>query len=508
MTEREDDAMAEDNLLSRREAARLLGVTTVAGSASQLSAASVDLSTACGIADAIRKRAASAVEVLETYIKRIEKYNPKLNAFVWLDLDSARKRAREIDEAIRRGEDPGPLAGVPFGIKDLEDCAGMPTSKGSLLYKGRPPVTADFPHIGRVRKAGAVMLGKTAAPEFGLSSITSSRAWGVTRNPWDPTRSPGGSSGGAAAAVSSGMIPLGSGTDGGGSIRSPGAFTGLVGLKPSHGRIGRAVTSDISCHGCLSLTVRDTARYLDVTAGPSPNDRMSLPPPAVKYEQIIETLHVAGLKAAWSPDFGFIPTETECIDVARKAAEKIVSAAKLQWVDKEFRSIDPVPTWGFSAITHILGDLELEGVWPSKAEQLTERLQQRMQALRAPTPSDLSRADQTRRDIEVQTAKFFEDVDVLFSPVTTLVSIPADGPVPATIAGRDARSTGAEAHLMMANFCWLPAISVPAGSSSSGFPIGLQIVCRRWRDDIALRLARIFEQAQPWPHKAPGYREA
>ncbi len=468
----------------------------------------MDLSTACGIADAIRKRNASAAEVLETFIKKIERDNPKLNAFIHLDLESARKRAREVDAAVKRGEDPGPLAGVPFGVKDLDDCAGMPSTKGSLLYKGRPPAAADFPHIGRVRRAGAVIVGKTAAPEFGMASITSSRAWGVTRNPWNPALSPGGSSGGTAAAVSSGMLPLGSATDGGGSTRSPAAFTNLVGLKPSHGRIGRAILSDISCHGCLSLTVRDTARYLDVTAGPTPNDRMSLQPPSVKYEQILETLNVAGLKAAWSSDFGFIPTESQCIDVPKKAAEKLVKAAKLQWVDKEFRSIDPVPTWGFSTITHILGDLQVEGLWPSKADLLSERLRRRMEALKAPTPEDLSRADLTRRNIEEITAKFFEDVDILLSPVTTLVSIPAEGPVPDTIAGRDARSTGAEAHLMMANFCWLPAISVPAGFSSDGFPIGLQIIGRRWRDDIVLRLARIWERTQPWPHKAPAYRDA
>jgi aspartyl-tRNA(Asn)/glutamyl-tRNA(Gln) amidotransferase subunit A len=496
--------MAGENRFSRREAAQLLA----AGGAfvSRLRGASMDLNTACGIADAVRRRQASAVEVLDHYVKRIEKYNPKLNAFVFLDIESARKRAGEIDAAVRRGEDPGPLAGVPFGIKDLDDCAGMPTSRGSLLYKGRPPVAADYPHIGRIRRAGAVMLGKTAAPEFGLASITSSRAWGITRNPWNSEMSPGGSSGGTSAGVAAGMIPLGSGTDGGGSIRSPAAFTGLVGLKPSHGRIGRAVISDISCHGCLSLTVRDTARYLDVAVGPSLNDRTSLPPPTIKYEQVMETLQVAGLRAAWSPDFGFIPTETECIEIAKRAAEKLAAAAKLKWVDKEFKSIDPVPAWGFSIITRDLGDLELEGLWPSKADLLTDRIRQRMENLRAPTPLDLSRAEQARRSIEEQTAKFFEEVDILFSPVTTLVSIPAEGPVPATIAGRDASSTGAEAHLMMANFCWLPAISVPAGLSSTGFPVGVQIVCRRWRDDVALRLARIWEQTQPWPLRAPEYR--
>ncbi|MEO8028690.1 MAG: amidase family protein, partial [Bryobacteraceae bacterium] len=246
----------------------------------------------------------------------------------------------------------------------------------------------------------------------------------------------------------------------------------------------------------------------DVAAGPSAADRTSLQPPSVNYEQLIETLNVAGLKAAWSPDFGFIPTEQECIDVAHTAARKLAGAAKLQWSNKEFRSVDPVPSWGFAAFSRLLGDLELEGSWPAKKDLLGDRLRSRMETLRIPTPLDLARADQTRRGIEVECAKFFEDVDVLFSPVTTLVSIPAEGPVPDKIAGRDARSTGAEAHLMMVNFCWLPAISVPAGLSSTGFPIGLQIVCRRWRDDIALRLARIWEQAQPWPHRAPGYRDA
>jgi aspartyl-tRNA(Asn)/glutamyl-tRNA(Gln) amidotransferase subunit A len=499
----------DDISLSRRDVARLLGLSTAVAAGSLQAAPSVttpNLTTAVGIADAIRKRKVSASEVLELHVKRIEASNKELNAFVYLDLDAARKAAKEIDRRIGRGEDPGPLAGVPYGVKDLYDAAGMPTSRGSLIYKNQPPMRADSTHVARVRKAGAVILGKTAAPEFGMSSITSSRAWGVTRNPWNPALSPGGSSGGATAAVASGMMALGSGSDAGGSIRSPAAFTGLVGLKPSHGRIGREIPSDTSAHGCLSLTVADTARFLDVAAGPTPTDRNSLPKPEVSYERLIETLNVAGLRAAWSPDFGFIPTEQECIDVARRAADKLVSAAKMHWVDREFRSVDPVPSWGLLAMSHLRGDLELDGVYPAKADLLNDRLRKRFEPLGSLKPMDLSRADQMRRQIEEGTAKFFEDVDVLFSPVTTLVSIPAEGPVPETIAGRDARSTGAEAHLMLANFTWQPAISVPAGLSASGFPIGLQIICRRWRDDVALRLARILEQAEPWPHRAPAYR--
>ncbi len=346
---------ADNRSLSRRDVGRLLGLSTAVAAAAP-SVMTPDLMTAVGIAVAIRKSKVSALEVLELHVKRIEASNKELNAFVYLDLDAARKTAKEIDRRIARGEDPGPLAGVPYGVKDLYDAAGMPTSRGSLLYKGRPPMGADSTHVARVRKARAVILGKTAAPEFGMSSITSSRAWGVTRNPWNPALSPAGSSGGATAAVASGMMALGSGSDAGGSIRSPAAFTGLVGLKPSHGRIGREIPSDTSAHGCLSLTVADTARFLDVAAGPTPTDRNSLPKPEASYERLIETLNVAGLRAAWSADFGFIPTERECIDVGRRAAEKLVSAAKMNWVEREFRSADPVPSWGLLAMSHLRGD--------------------------------------------------------------------------------------------------------------------------------------------------------
>lgn len=494
--------MRKGEMLSRRDVGRLLPVGTALGGAMGRAAGSGGngLTTAVEIAEAVKKKKVSAVEVLDIFLKRIAAHNGQLNAFVYLDEESARRSAKAVDEKIARGEDPGPLAGVPFGVKDLDNCAGMPTGRGSLLYKGRGPEAADYPHVAKARKAGVVIMGKTATPEFGLSSITSSKGWGVTRNPWNAALSPGGSSGGASAAVASGMMPLGTASDGGGSIRSPAAFTGLVGLKASNGRIGRAAPSDTSVHGCVSLTVRDTARFLDVIAGPSATDRISLPAPGVRYESVMETLPVAGLRAAWSSDFGFIPTESECIEVARAAAEKLVKAAKLRWVDKPFQSFDPVPAWGLLAVSRIRGELELEGSWPEKKELLGDYLQRRLSGLDTLRPVDIAKAEKTRRQIEETAARYFEDVDILFSPVTTVVSIAAEGPVPATIAGRDARTTGAEAHLMMANFTWQPAISVPAGLSKSGFPVGLQIICRRWRDDLALRLARVLEVAEPWTH--------
>ena len=188
-------------------------------------------------ADAVRRGELKAVEVLDECLAAIDRYNGELNAFVHLDPDLARAAADAVDQAVARGEDPGPLAGVPFGVKDLEDCGGMPTSEGSLLFKGRPAVDHDSLHVARLRAAGAVPVGKTAAPEFGAVAFTSTPAWGTTRNPWNPERTPGGSSGGSAAAVAAGMTPFCTASDGGGSTRIPAAFSGLVGFKASFGRI-------------------------------------------------------------------------------------------------------------------------------------------------------------------------------------------------------------------------------------------------------------------------------
>src|SRR5437016_10024842 len=208
-------------------------------------------------AAAVRQGELKASEVLDECLGRIEAATPRLNAFVHLDPEGAARAASAVDSAVAEGRDPGPLAGVPFGVKDLEDCAGMPTSYGSLLFKGRPPVGADSVHVARLRAAGAVPLGKTAAPEFGTTCYTSTKAWGTTRNPWDPEMTPGGSSGGSAAAVASGMVPFCTASDGGGSTRIPASFTGLVGLKASFGRIPHPPvgTSQTTALGALTTTV-------------------------------------------------------------------------------------------------------------------------------------------------------------------------------------------------------------------------------------------------------------
>ena len=251
--------------------------------------------SAIAIAESVRRGERRAVEVLDDALEAVGKRNDELGAFVHLDEGLARAAAEAVDAAVARGDDPGPLAGVPFGVKDLEDCAGLPTGRGSLLFHGRPPVDADSIHVARMRAAGAVPIGKTATPEFGTLSFTRTKSTGVARNPWAVDRTPGGSSGGSAAAVAAGVVPIATASDGGGSIRIPAAFCGLVGFKPSFGRIPHPGPhgSETSVLGVMATTVADAARHLDVTAGPDDRDRFSLPAGVAAYEQAAETLPVA-----------------------------------------------------------------------------------------------------------------------------------------------------------------------------------------------------------------------
>src|SRR6185437_1548692 len=277
--------------------------------------------SAVEIADAVRAGQVKAIEVLAEARSLVERSNAGLVAFVHLNWELAEQEARRIDAHVERGEPVGPLAGVPFGVKDLDDCAGMPTSHGSLIFKGSAPETVASPHVARLRAAGAILIGKTAPSEFGMDSATMSRAWGITRNPWNLERTPGGSSGGSAAAVAAGMVPFATSSDLGGSTRTPAAFTNLVGLKPSQGRIPqRPSTTDLGMHGVVTRTVADTARALDVMSGPWPADVLALDPPATAFERVIEELSVAGLSAAWSPDLGFAAVEAEVRAVAERAA--------------------------------------------------------------------------------------------------------------------------------------------------------------------------------------------
>ncbi len=459
--------------------------------------------TVADAAAAVRNRSVSARELLEVCLAAAVEAEP-LNAFAHVDPDGARAAADAVDQRLSGGEDLGPLAGVPFAVKDLERCAGMPMTKGSRWYAGRPNETIDEIHVARLRAAGAIPFAKTTTPEFGTWAYTASPTLGVTRNPWALDRTPGGSSGGTAAGVAAGVMPFGTASDGGGSIRTPASFTGLPGLKASYGRIptyGVTHVSQNAVVGALATTVTDTALLLDVMSGPHRYDRTSLPAPGVRYADVIEQLDVAGLRAAWSPDLGFAVVEPEVAAICESAMRDLVDAAALHLVDVPVEFDDYIGVYTrIEGIDQFIG--LPPGLYPERADELDPLVRPGWDwSVRQVWPK-LARSYDARRAIEHQLAVIFDRVDVLITPMSARPAFAAESPMPTTIAGQSVHGGMAVIFSMLANFWGSPAMSVPAGMVE-GLPVGLQIMADRHRDDVCLRLARRYEQSNPWPRHAP-----
>ncbi len=456
-------------------------------------------------AAAIRNRTITARDLVEQCLEAIDRHNPSLNAFVHLDTVGARSRADATDAALQRGDDLGPLAGVPFGVKDLEDCAGMPTTQGSRWYQGQPPASNDDIHVARLRAAGANPIGKTATPEFGTWAYTTSPALGVTRNPWNASCTPGGSSGGSSAAVSAGLVPFCTASDGGGSIRTPAGFTGLVGLKTTYGRIpglNRTVTAQNSVVGSLTTTVEDTALLLDIMAGPDARDRVCLPHPTIRYADALHDLDVRGLRATFTPDFGFAIVDAEVVAIARAAARAIAVASGLQWVDVDIQFDDWVPTYArMEGIDMFMG--RDRALWETRLDELDPLVAPGWASAQRITLPKLAAVYDRRFAYEQQVATLCNDVDIVFSPTSAITAFAAEGPMPTTVCGVETHAGMAVPHAMLANLVNLPAISIPAGSHSNGMPVGLHAMAPRYREEICLRLAKIAESTNPWPRFAP-----
>ncbi len=454
---------------------------------------------------AIASGTASSVELLEQVLDAVSRAAP-LNAFAHVDAEAARAIARDVDRRIARGDSVGPLAGVPFAVKDLERCAGMPTTKGSRWFTGGPPESTDEIHVARLRAAGAVPFAKSTTPEFGTWAFTASPALGVTRNPWALDRTPGGSSGGTAAAVAAGVMPFGTASDGGGSIRTPASFTGLPGLKPSYGRIPTLGVTHLSQNavvGALATTVADTALLLDVMSGPSRYDRTSLPAAGVRYADVIEALDVRGLRAAWSPDLGFAVAEPDVVGVCEAAMRRLVDAAGLELVHTAVQFDDYIRVYArIEGVDMFVG--VPPGLYPERAGDLDPSVRPGWDWAWQQTGPKLARAYDERRAIEHRLAAIFDEVDVLLTPMSARPAFAAEGPMPTEIAGREVHGGMAVIFAMLANFWGSPAMSVPAGLVD-GLPVGLQIMADRHRDDVCLRLARLYEQASPWPRHAPAW---
>jgi aspartyl-tRNA(Asn)/glutamyl-tRNA(Gln) amidotransferase subunit A len=467
----------------------------------------MDMPTVVDAAHRIRHGEESAASLVKQCLEAVAKADADLNAFVHLDAEGALAAAEIIDGAVAagRGDELGPLAGVPFGVKDLEDCAGMPTTRGSRWFADGPPKTVDSIHVARLRAAGAIPIGKTATPEFGAWAYTASPLWGVTRNPWDTSRTPGGSSGGSSAAVSSGMVPFGTASDGGGSIRTPAAFTGLVGLRATYGRIptfGDTHLAQNAVVGCVTTTVADTALLLDVMAGPDGRDRTCLPPPTGSYREALDQLDLSGLRVAWSKDLGFAVVDPEVAAICEQAAVRFVSATGAVMIDRPIALDDYTLTYAYvEGVDKFVGIDRI--LWETRLDELDPLCAPAWTHLSGKTLPEAAAVESTRRRLVTEVAALFDDVDLLLTPMASVAPFAAEGPMPTEINGVEVHAGMSVVLGFLASLVNLPALSVPAGLTSHGLPVGLQVTGPRFGEDLVLTAAARYQSAHPWPRHCP-----
>jgi aspartyl-tRNA(Asn)/glutamyl-tRNA(Gln) amidotransferase subunit A len=459
------------------------------------------LNDASSLADAVRAGDVPAADVLEASLDAIEA--SKLNAAVYVDAAGAREQADEIDRRVRAGEDPGLLAGVPVLIKDLEDAAGMPTTYGSIVYRDNI-AEHDCTSTARVRAAGAVIVGKSAAPEFGLVAYTRTKLFGTTHNPWNLARTPAGSSGGSAAAVAGGLVPIASATDGGGSIRLPAAYCNLVGMKGTYGRIPRGPRTAngqlTSLKGCVSRSVRDAARWYDVASGYDARDPFSLPR-IDGWEARLSTMTLRGLRVAVAPALGSVVVHPEIEAIVREAAEALVDATGLQRVDTEINIPVNGEAWATTGLPSLINDLR--GKWPDCRDDLTPEIRFGMDVADKYRAWHAAKVERFRVEMNEAMADIFERVDVVLCAVSPMEPFAAEGPMPRSVGEVEVSPYNGGALTIPGSISGYPAISIPAGFTKSGLPVGLQAYARRHEDALLLDLALAMEQARPWPLVAP-----
>lgn len=450
----------------------------------------------------LARKELSPVELMEATLDRIDATHETLNAFVCLrDRAALIADARAAEERIVGGR-ARPLEGIPLGVKDLEDAEGLVTSYGSVPFKDNL-AERDSVQVERLRAAGAIVVGKTNAPEFGHTAITKNLLFGVTRNPWNPERTPGGSSGGSSAAIAGGVIAMATASDGGGSVRLPASFTGCFGLKPSYGRVPNEnalwVTDDTSVQGPLTRTVEDAAIQLDATVGAHPFDPNSLPHPGISYRDCLKNLP-SGLRVGYSPDFGYAVVQSDVAEVAYDAARAF---AELGHEFGELRENPPDlgRDWGLVGAFEMLG--KLAPLLPEREGDFGRSFLSGTLAGRSMTPERWGEIRRRRELLNRWCAQAFEHFDLLLTPTIPYDAPPAKGPFPSETEGRAQPVASVASFTIPFNLSWHPAATVRAGLSRAGLPVGLQIVGPRHRDDLVLQAAYAFERARPWADDWP-----
>ena len=459
------------------------------------------------LADAVRGGQLQAIDLVAEALRRMDAIDPGLNAVVARCDDAAEEAAAAVDAAVARGDDPGPLAGVPVLVKDLEDVAGMVTTQGSVLLADEPPAPRHGTVPQRLVDAGAVIVGKSNLPEFATEGYTDNLLFGVTRNPWQPDYSPGGSSGGSAAAVASGMVPIATATDGGGSIRIPAAFCGLVGLKPTHGVIGRWPAPDwidMSTEGPFATSADDLALLLHVMAGSRAGDPSSLPRPMLEQ---VEGAAGVGRVLAVGRMTSDAPLTGELAALFESAVQRMGQLLG--------RPVEPV------SARCLCGDADIDDDWftiataehvarlgrgwvESGLEQMHPAARGFMEWGLRVNLDDYLAARRRRFDAVRALDDLLGDDGVLLSPVNAASGWLADGRL--TADDQPGMLPPDVFNTPFTNISGHPTLSLPAGVTSVGVPFGLQMVGPRYRDGRLLALAKRWQDAFPWPLVAPGYR--
>ncbi len=464
------------------------------------------------LAGRVRAKEFSPVEVLDAVLERMEKLEPTLHAFCTPTPELAREEARRVEREISEGGDPGPLAGVPVGIKDLHAVKGVRMVLGSHAYEDFVPDEDDVA-VERLKESGAVVIGKTNVPEFGYSGVGHNPVFETTTNPWDTRLTPGGSSAGSGAAVASGMGPIALGSDGGGSVRIPASFCGLFGMKASMGRVplypscrderypGASGWESLEHIGPMSRTVRDGALMLSVMSGPDNRDRHSLPQePSFDPMAALGEGLPRGLRVAYSPDWGYAAVDPEVRRVVGEAAKVFEDDLGCTVEEAHPGFEDPYEAfWGL-----VLMETDLAGM-RKMAEELGEKMSPHLAAVLEQDwkAEDFTNAVMTRKAVYNKMWRFMRGYDLLLTPTLAVPPFQTGIQGPEVIDGRGVPSTYWLSFTFPINMTGQPAATMPAGFTEGGLPVGMQIIGRHLDDGLVLRAAAAFEAARPqndrWP---------
>lgn len=457
------------------------------------------------LAAAIARRDVSAREATDAVLARIEATEPTLNAFVTVCAQRARTEADAIDARVGRGEAVGPLAGVPLSVKDLVNTDGVRTTFGSAVFEHNVPATDAFA-VARLRAAGAVLVGKTATPEFGHKPITYTPLFGWTANPWDTSRSPGGSSGGAGAAVAAGCGPLGLGTDGGGSIRIPAACCGIVGMKASLGLVPHDQTPDVfnnlAYFGPMTRTVDDAALMLSVMAGADPSDPHSLRLP--DFEPPARRDDLRGLRLAWAPRLGNEVVARDVLAASEAAVAALADAgAEVELLDEPFENAEPM----WRVMTFAAWAARFGAHAKKYGNRMDPTLVESMEKGRSFGAVELQHAMGFRSNLYKRFAAIFERYDALVTPTLSRTAVDQKQELfgPFEIDGQRVESLRADwyPYTHPFNLTGHPALTIPNGFGHDGLPLALQLVGPWDSDGLLLQVAGLLERARPWADKRP-----